>query len=293
MLTASFLRTIETILGKKINKKLHIRRVAPISGGSINLAGRVDTTAGIFFLKANDAFKYPGMFEKEARGLDVLRTANAVKIPKVILTGEEEGQSFLILEFIESRSRNKDFWAQFGSSLAELHRNTNQRFGFEEDNYIGSLVQSNKQYNRWLDFFVEERLDKQLQLAIVTGRMNTTDDALFRKLYMHLDSLIPIEPPSLLHGDLWNGNFMTGNDGEAWLVDPAIYFGHREMDLAMSKLFGGFEQEFYDSYSSEFPLAPGFDDRVDIHNLYPLMVHVNLFGGSYIQQVRSILKRYN
>jgi fructosamine-3-kinase len=141
-----------------------------------------------------------------------------------------------------------------------------------------------------LDFFIEERLEKQLKLALSSGKMINSDADLFQRLYSRLD-IIPIEAPSLLHGDLWSGNFMTNADGMPCLIDPAVYFGHREMDLAMTKLFGGFDDEFYEAYNESFPLAAGFEERIDIHNLYPLMVHVNLFGGGYVQQVRGILKK--
>ena len=292
MLTTSFLRGLEVQLGKKLKQKIHFRRVSPVSGGSINHAARVDTTFGTFFLKANDAFVYPLMFEKEVHGLQVLRETSLITIPEVVLIGEEEGLSFLLLRHIDSKVKNKIFWESFGSSLAKIHRHSSQRFGFTEDNYIGSLVQSNKEYNRWTDFFTEERLEKQLQLALSSGRMNDADKNLFKRIYTHYESLATEEPPSLLHGDLWNGNFITGTNGEPCLVDPAVYYGHREMDLAMSRLFGGFDEEFYEAYNIEYPLQAGFEERMDIHNLYPLMVHVNLFGGAYINQTRSILKRF-
>jgi protein-ribulosamine 3-kinase len=293
MLTASFLRGLETQLGKKLKQKLHIRRVSPISGGSINHAARVDTTFGTFFLKANDAFQFPLMFDKEANGLKLLKSTNLFTIPEVILISEEEGLSFLILRHIESKLMIKDFWERFGTSLAKLHRLTSPRFGFNEDNYIGSLVQSNKEHNRWVDFFVEERLEKQLRLAINSGKLNNSDSDLFRRVFINYENMISNEPPTMLHGDLWSGNFMTGTDGEPCLIDPAVYYGHREMDISMSKLFGGFDDKFYEAYNIEYTLALGFEERIDIHNLYPLLVHVNLFGGQYISQVRGILKKFS
>ena len=293
MLTASFLRGIESQLGKKLKQKIHFRRVSPVSGGSINHAARVDATFGTFFLKANDAFQFPAMFEKEARGLKTLKDTALFTIPEVVLTGDEEGLAFLILKFIESKSKQTNFWENFGSTLAKLHKTTSDKFGFSEDNYIGSLVQSNRQHNRWTDFFIEERLEKQLQLAVSSGRLSANESTIFKKIYTHYESIATDEPPALLHGDLWSGNFIAGNNGEPCLFDPAIYFGHREMDLSMTKLFGGFEVQFYESYNNEYPLSAGFDERTEIHNLYPLMVHVNLFGGSYVSQVKNILKKFN
>jgi fructosamine-3-kinase len=293
MLTASFIRGLESQLGRKLRQKIHIRRISPISGGSINHAARIDTTNGVFFLKANDAFLFPGMFEKEARGLQLLREPKLFTLPDVIMTGDEEGYSFLLLKFIESRARKTDFWESFGTSLAKLHRHTSPRFGLTEDNYIGSMIQSNREHNRWPDFFREERIDKQMKLSIDSGKLNASDSISISRLFLNFESIIPEEPPALLHGDLWSGNFISGLDGEPCLIDPAIYYGHREMDLAMTRLFGGFEEPFYEAYNNEYPLSSGFEERVDIHNLYPLLVHVNLFGGEYISRVRVILKKFN
>jgi protein-ribulosamine 3-kinase len=292
MLTASFLRGIENQLSKTLKQKLHFKRVQPVSGGSINHAARLDTSWGTYFLKANDAFLFPQMFEKETRGLDTLRNTKTITIPEVIMTGEQDGFAFLILRFVESKMQTADFWTNFGHSLAKIHRFTSEHFGFNEDNYIGSLVQSNSKHNLWIDFFIEERLEKQLQLALLNEKLGKSDADQFQKFYLKINSIFPEEPASLLHGDLWNGNFMTGNNGEPCLIDPAVYYGHREMDLAMTRLFGGFEDAFYESYNSEYPLSPGFEERFEICNLYPLMVHVNLFGSGYISQVRNILKRY-
>jgi protein-ribulosamine 3-kinase len=292
MISAAFLRQLENSLGKKFKSKLHIRRVTPVSGGSINLTARVDTNAGLFFMKVNDAFKFPGMFEKEAEGLDKLRSANCFIIPKLIHIGEEDGQAFLLMEFIESRAKSTNFWKNFGVSLATLHRNENEKFGFSSDNYIGSLRQSNRQHNKWIDFFIEERIEPLLKKAANTGLLNDTDNKNFQRLFQKLDNFIPPSPPSLIHGDLWSGNFMSDYKGEPSIFDPAVYYGHREMDLAMTRMFGGFDPEFESSYNESYPLEPGFDERFEIYNLYPLLVHVNLFGGAYVSQVRQILKGF-
>jgi len=293
MLTASFLRHVESSLNQKLGKKIHIRRVTPVSGGSINLSARLDSSVGNFFLKSNDAFRYPSMFEKEGRGLQLLQEQKIISVPEVILTDEAEGQSYLILRFIESGKRKINFWEEFGISLAKLHKVSSSKFGLEENNFIGSLIQSNTQHSRWIDFFTEERISKQMQMALKSGILKQEDEKNLNKLFLKFESLIPEEIPSLIHGDLWSGNYMTGISGEPCLIDPAVYYGHREMDLAMSHLFGGFETVFYESYHSEFPLSPGFEERIDIHNLYPLLVHVNLFGGGYVSQVRSIIKKFS
>jgi protein-ribulosamine 3-kinase len=293
MLTASFLRHIEQELGKKLRKKVHFRRVNPVSGGSINQCCRLDTSAGEFFLKANDAFRYPGMFDKEAGGLETLRKNSDFIIPEVILTGETDGMAFLALEYISPGRPDEKFWIDAGKKLAAMHKKSNDYFGFHEDNYIGSLPQSNTRHSSWADFFIEERLEKQLALAMSNKRLDESAAGQFKRLYLKIETLIPLSSPSLLHGDLWSGNFLTGSGPNPCLVDPAVYYGNREFDIAMSKLFGGFDEAFYRSYAEEFPADDGIDKRTDLHNLYPLMVHVNLFGGSYVGQVKSILKKYS
>jgi len=278
---------VKTLLTKYSGKETHILGSASIGGGCINNAMKVETNSGIFFLKWNDTRRYPKMFEAEAKGLTLLKEANAIGIPQVTGTDKADSYSFIVLEFIDRGKRIKSFWEDFGIALAQLHKNTSELFGLQCDNYIGSLPQSNTQRKSWIDFFTEERLEKQIALAKNSGAINSSTIQQFNHLYKRLPDIIPEEKPSLIHGDLWNGNFMTGADGKAWLIDPAIYYGHREMDLAMSKLFGGFSSEFYESYQETFPLQKGFD-----HNLYPLLVHVNLFGGGYLSEVKNILNRF-
>jgi protein-ribulosamine 3-kinase len=292
MVPAEISVKVKTLLTKYCGKETHIHGSTSIGGGCINNAMKVQTNSGIFFLKWNDAKRYPKMFEVEAKGLTLLKETNTIGIPQVIATDEADSYSLILLEFIEPGKRIKNFWEDFGTALAQLHKNSTQLFGLEYSNYIGSLPQSNTQKKSWVDFFIEERLEKQIALAKNSGAINNSTIQQFNSLYKRLPEIIPNEKPSLIHGDLWNGNFMTGADGKAWLIDPAVYYGHREMDLAMSKLFGGFSDEFYESYHEVFPLEKGFEKRVDIPNLYPLLVHVNLFGGSYLSEVKNILSRF-
>ncbi len=292
MLTAPFQRYLEQTLSKEYNRPFKIKRISPISGGSINSCCKIDTTSGELFLKTNEAFSYPKMFQKEARGLEILRSTETIAIPNVVLEGEFEDLAFLMLEYVSSIAQAKNFWTDFGTRLAELHSNTAGFYGFDEDNFIGSLNQSNRQHRNWFDFFVTERIEKQLSLAIQSQKMDESDSKLFVNLFSKLETIIPGEVPALLHGDLWSGNFLAGNDGKVVLIDPAVYDGHREMDLAMTHLFGSYDPSFYEAYHARFPLSDGFSDRIKVHQLYPLLVHVNLFGGSYIRDVRTILKHY-
>jgi fructosamine-3-kinase len=261
-------------------------------GGCINQGGKLKTTAGTFFLKWNDAKKFPGMFEAESKGLKLLRQQNVIRIPEVIGQRENFSFQFLLLEFVEQKSRSKNYWEQLGKKLAGLHRCSEGFFGLGYSNYIGSLPQYNNSNTNWVDFFIEQRLQVQLKLAIENGVAKADWEKKFAALYNKLPGLIPVEAPSLLHGDLWSGNLITDEKGEPCLIDPAVYYGNREADLAMTKLFGGFSGHFYSAYHEAFPLSPGHEQRVDLYNLYPLMVHVNLFGGSYMHSVESILRAF-
>lgn len=264
----------------------------PLSGGSINATFHLKTTSDSFFLKYNDAAKYPGMFRQEARGLQMLKNAGCIGIPEVLLTAETGTYAFILLEFIAGRIPRENFYRVFGQQLSALHAHSAATFGLDHDNYIGSLHQSNRISDNWIDFLVERRLQPLLENAVNERNLNMQDARLFENIYARLPGIFPPEPPALLHGDLWSGNFMTGNDGFPCIFDPAVYFGHREMDIAMTRLFGGFAPEFYEAYNDTLPLEPGWEKRIPIHQLYPLLVHVNLFGGSYASQIRSVIGRF-
>lgn len=283
---------ISEILCSRFNREVRIFSVEPISGGSINFAAKLVCNEGNYFVKWNDANKFPEMFAKEAKGLALLSATNCIKIPTVISENSVDNFSFLLLEFVESAEPNSGFWYQFGEALAKLHQNSNEYFGLDHDNYIGSLFQSNKTHKDWLTFFTEERLEPQLKLAFDFNLIDNTILRAAEHLFKVMNGIVPIEPPALLHGDLWSGNFIADAKGNSCLIDPAVYFGNREMDLAMSKLFGGFAPAFYESYHAQYPLERGWENRLDICNLYPLLVHVNLFGGSYVSQVASILNKF-
>ena len=263
------------------------------SGGSINKGGRITSDGAIhYFLKWNDLKKFPGMFEREAKGLAMLSESKSLFVPKVLLAGDAGPYQFLLLEYIDEGPRRRNYWPDFGSGLAALHRTSAKHFGLEYDNYIGSLPQSNSQSSSWIEFFIERRLKFQLKLAIDAHNVERSLAGKFEILFSKLPSVLPEERPSLLHGDLWGGNVMVTAEGTPCLIDPAVYYGHREVDLAMTRLFGGFDFAFMDSYNEAYPLLQGYEDRFDLYNLYPLLVHVNLFGGGYVTQVLSILKKF-
>ena len=263
-----------------------------IGGGDISQACLLETTRGKFFLKMNTGTAAGRMFATEAKGLQMLAKSGALRVPEVIGLGQNAGHAFLLLEYLEPGYRPPGFWEEFGAALAALHRSSAPRFGLDYDNFIGSLPQSNDRHDNWPAFFTSERLQPQLELALHGHQLTSADAGNFECLYKKLPEICPAEPPALIHGDLWSGNFMCSSDGRPVLVDPAVSYSHREMDLAMSRLFGGFDRQFYRSYEEAWPVAPGFGQRLPVYQLYYLLVHVNLFGGGYAGSVRSILQQF-
>ena len=278
-------------LKSSVSRDIQINSVVRQGGGDINEAAKLSTSEGDFFVKWNDQIKYPLMFDLEKDGLQEMKNIGGIRTPRFIATGFDNNIGFLILEWVEKRSMSREGWLVFGEELAKMHSVSQSGFGFSADNYIGSLPQYNDNQLSWVDFFIMNRIDVQLEIAHNNSAISKELSRKFQKLYSRLDQLIPKEAPALLHGDLWNGNYIPLED-HAMLIDPAVYYGHREMDLAMMHLFGGFDPEIFTSYNSLYPLENGWKERLDLHNLYPLLVHVNLFGGSYANQVRDIVSRF-
>ena len=264
-----------------------------LSGGCINSVSRLDTSQGPFCLKYNTADLFPGMFEAEAKGLNLLSSAGEITIPGVICTGTAGRYSYILLEFIDSARRKTGFMEDFGRRLARLHRHTDAFFGLDHDNYMGSLAQSNRKHADWISWFREERIEPQLKLAGNEGYFSGSDLSAFRRLYTRLEEIIPKARPSLIHGDLWGGNYMVDETGDPCLIDPAVNYGHREAEIAMTTLFGGFDPSFYASYQEEFPLETGWRERLEIYNLYPLLIHLNLFGSGYLGGILDVLRKYS
>ncbi len=276
---------------KVIGKRPAVKNIRYQGGGCINNSAIIDTSEGPYFIKFNSRTP-ANMFEKEYRGLKLLRTTD-IHVPESYGFGEIDNVQFILLEAVKSSSQEAGFWNDFGSRLARLHKNNIAPFfGLDYDNYIGRLPQVNNKENRWVDFFINNRLEYQLRLALESRLVNHSLVDQFRKFYKLLPGLLPDEKPSLLHGDLWAGNFMTGSDGYVILIDPAVYYGNREAELSFTKMFGGFDETFYSSYNDEWPLEKNFEDRVDIYNLYPALVHLNLFGTSYLPAITRLIDRY-
>lgn len=263
-----------------------------LSGGSINSVAKVKVKGEAFVLKWNKATLF-SMFEVEEKGLHLLGMySGELIIPKVIGLGKTASYSWLMIQYIPEHSHSSASFDAFGRALATMHRNTSAEYGLDHDNYIGSLPQKNDFQKKWIEFFRACRIEPQLSLAIDSGKLSQSISKQTERLYAKLDSIFPDEPASLLHGDLWSGNMFATHGGRTALIDPAVYYGHREMELAFTRLFGGFSPSFYSGYHEAWPVEPGFEDRIDLYNLYPLLVHVNLFGGGYIRQVEQILKPF-
>lgn len=271
---------------------LHATSYEAVSGGDINSAYKLSDGSKQYFLKVNSTARYPGMFEKEANGLDALRTERKLIIPEVIKYGVAGGQQYLLMYFLERGAPAKDFWEHFGRSLADMHQQQQAFFGWHEDNYIGSLPQVNTKHENWSNFFAACRLMPLVMQLHRSEAFSATDVTLAERLISKLDQLFSTESPSLLHGDLWSGNYMVTDTGQAAIFDPAVYCGHREMDIGMTLLFGGFDARFYNSYNEVYPLEAGWKARVQFSQLYPLLVHALLFGGHYIGSARSVLQKY-
>lgn len=277
----------EQVLFESFGKNTALYSFQMIAGGCIHNAVKLETVKGVFFLKYNPE-AHADMFEVEAKGLKLLANTNIIKIPEII----SFQKSYLLLNFVESMPEAPNYWENLGFKLAELHQNTHPYFGLDHNNYIGSLRQNNENINNGVEFLIEKRFRVQASLAMYHQLIDKNFYKKFEIFYQKLPNLIPEEKPALLHGDLWSGNIMTDENGQPVLLDPAIYYGFREMELAFTQLFGGFDNKFYTTYQESFPLEPDFDARIEIYNLYPLLVHLNLFGTSYLTAVQRIIEKY-
>lgn len=291
----SLQRRVAEVLSEQKGTEVRVLSTHGLGGGCINDARRIETTDGVYFLKSNPS-PLPAMFPREAEGLSALAAVGAITVPEPIHAhdGGDGVLPFLLTSWIEPGRRASGFSREFGRRFARLHKEgTGTRFGFEHDNYLGSTPQPNGWSDDWVEFFREKRLGYQLRLARRHG-FGGDLQLLGERLLERLGELIaePAEPPTLLHGDLWGGNYMVAKSGEPVLIDPATYYGRREADLAMTQLFGGFDSEFYEGYEEVWPLAGGSRHRLDIYQLYHLLNHLNLFGSGYLGGCLQILRRW-
>lgn len=279
---------IEALLTQKIISQ------HSISGGCINDALILTTNSHKkYFVKVN--YHSPAdMFNKEANGLKEIALSKTIRVPNVISVNDE----FILLEVINSSNRSNNFYEDFGRKFAEMHKYRSKYFGFYENNYIGLTPQinvaDNEEKNDWIKFYFNKRLLYQIHLAEKNEYLSLELKSLFSSLESKIETILKTKDntPSLLHGDLWSGNYTVDENGIACLIDPAVYYGHREADLAMTKLFGGFDYKFYDSYNKTFPLEDGYEYRENIYKLYHVLNHLNLFGKGYLNQAVNLIKFY-
>ncbi|MBQ4818519.1 fructosamine kinase family protein [Aquimarina sp. MMG016] len=283
MISSELIKHFETLLSEKIIS------TAPLSGGDINEVYILVTSTQKVVVKINSASQFQGMFQAEAIGLRELKDSKTFIIPEVLHYGELDDVSFLLLEYIDSGMQSNDFWKVFGQQLAALHQNSRPYFGLETDNYIGSLPQYNTKQASASEFYITQRLIPQFKLAIQNGFSFSDVDVFYR----NIENEIPNEKSSLVHGDLWNGNFMVDASGKPSLIDPAVAYAPREMDIGMMHLFGGFDNELFEVYHEVFPLDGNWKNRLPIWQLYYLLVHLNIFGSSYYKRVKSVLDLYS
>ncbi len=273
------------------NHHIHIQHSVPIGGGCIHNATKIKTTQQTYFLKWNNKHQFAN-FEAEVKGLTHIQKTNTIPTPKLLEIGKADHYSFLLLEFIDSSSAAPDFWEDFGTRLALLHKHTHNYFGLSYNNFIGALPQINTPQTSWPTFFSEIRIKPLLTKAHQSRLISSSLVQQVEALLIKLTQWFPDEPPALIHGDLWGGNWMSNAQGKVMVFDPAIYFAHREIELAFMQLFDRIPESFFRSYHEEYPLASGWQERMELYHLYPLLVHVILFGGSYVTGIKNIVSKY-
>jgi fructosamine-3-kinase len=268
-----------------------VQRVGQIGGGCISQGHRIESSNQYFFVKINSSDNF-SMFEAEASGLQEIYNSRTLRVPVPICWGRNESSSWLVMEFLERGSAGREGAESLGRGLASMHRFSSEKFGWVRDNTIGTTPQFNRLSSNWIQFWRDQRLGYQLQLAKAngyTGKLQPLGERLMAELDAFFMDTLTV--PSLLHGDLWSGNYTFDSAGQPVLFDPAIYYGDREADLAMTELFGGFPTNFYAAYRETYPLDPGYVIRKDLYNLYHILNHLNLFGEGYLNQAEEMMEK--
>jgi len=284
-------QTIAAHISEVTGQPFAPRETRAVGGGCINQATVLEDGTQRYFVKINSASRHD-MFAAEAAGLTAIAETATVRVPRPLCHGSAEGSAFLVLEFLPLRSADRTSGARLGEQLAAMHRSTRSDFGWDIDNTIGSTPQNNTPNANWVDFLREQRIGFQLARAAeggYGGRLQKQGEALLSVVDRFFTDYHPM--PSLLHGDLWGGNVAAIDGGKPVIFDPAVYFGDREADLAMTELFGGFSSAFYDAYREAWPLDAGYRVRRDLYNLYHVLNHLNLFGGGYGSQALQLIER--
>lgn len=278
-------------VGAATGRQVRADAVRPVTGGCINSSWRVPCDDGHLFVKTNFSSTLE-MFEAERDGLDELLQANALRVPRPLATGVTGRHAWIAMEWLETGRPRSGTGRDLGVGLARQHRCVAEKFGWARDNTIGSTPQVNGWCSEWLEFYSERRIRFQLDLAARNSCPRRLLEAGEKLLERVGDLFSDYRPePSLLHGDLWGGNWAADEQGRPFLFDPAVYYGDREADLAMTELFGGFDAQFYAAYRDAWPLDPGYETRRDLYNLYHVLNHLNLFGSAYLGQSEALIGR--
>jgi fructosamine-3-kinase len=283
--------SIESSISAATDSRFSVESTRPIGGGSINEALCAEGSGQRYFLKLNQPDRL-SMFEAEAEGLGALIQSKSLRLPEPIAWGADDNRSWLALEYIEFDTATATTQSVLGERLALMHRTSAESFGWHRDNTIGVTEQPNSWTDDWVTFLKGQRLGFQLSLAEINGAPHSLLDS-GQQLLASLDAFFQgYQPsPAMLHGDLWGGNWGCDTAGEPVIFDPAVYFGDREADLAMTELFGGFSEAFYDAYQAAWPLDAGYEERKHLYNLYHVLNHFNLFGGGYAAQAQGLIDR--
>jgi fructosamine-3-kinase len=285
----SFAQDIAKQIAAATGRPFHAGAERSVGGGCINSASVLEGNGQRYFVKVNEA-SLADMFAAEAEGLREIAASGAIKVPEPVCWGTSGHQAYLAMEYLELGGGGRGSMATFGEQLAAMHRHVSDQFGWKRDNTIGSTPQSNTPDRDWIRFLQQQRLGFQLQLAArkgYGGRLQSRGEQLLEQVPAFFSDYLP--KPSLLHGDLWSGNYAMDHDGNPVIFDPAVYYGDREADLAMTELFGGFGREFYAAYNQAWPLDAGYQLRKTLYNLYHIINHLNLFGGGYGGQAERMI----
>lgn len=269
-----------------------VQSFTPLSGGDISSVYKIRSVTRNYLVKTHTGSEAMDMFQSEKQALDYIKSTNSMGVPEVFHLSEFEGIAILVMEYIQSGSPRSEDWKKFGYDLAKLHSVSHEFFGWEKDNFIGSLEQQNTLHRSWPEFYASERLQVQLELALHHNLLSSGEVPSFENIKEVCITYLQVAKPQLVHGDLWGGNFLFDSQGKAWLIDPAMYFGHGMVDIAMSKLFGGFAPIFYEAYHDVIPKPTYYQEQIDLYQLYYLLVHLNLFGRSYYGSVKRLLQNY-
>lgn len=265
----------------------------PVTGSTLNSVYRLTGRNFSWFLKTTPAAGYSGQFSGEAAGLKAIEETHTLRVPRVIGLGTVP-EPYLLMEWFDQVMPSGEFWDHFARGLAGLHRTTNPQFGYPVQTWCGNIPMDNRFSETWTDFYFHRRLEPEFRFCRDSGLFSPSDAGLFTQFsrWFLSEPRFPVEAPSLIHGDLWSGNFLCSAGQDPVLIDPAVYFGHREIDLGMALLFGGFPRKFFQSYHREWNLEDDWEFRIPLSQLYHLLLHVRLFDGSYRDQVLEVLRRY-